>query len=104
LLQADPTVVYAKGRRLRRVYEKDLLTRSPYNTYLHPGLPPGPICQPDSASLAAALYPASAPFLYFVAQADGKHIFSVTYREHLAAIQQVREMQSGGPAPRPQGR
>jgi UPF0755 protein len=95
LLQADPTVVYAKGRRVRRVYEKDLTIRSPYNTYLHPGLPPGPICQPDSASLAAALYPAAAPYLYFVAQPDGKHIFSVTYAEHLAAIRQVRQMQRG---------
>lgn len=91
LLQADPTVVYAMGRRPRRVYEKNLLIRSPYNTYLHPGLPPGPISQPDSASIAAALYPADAPFLYFVAQPDGKHIFSVSYREHLAAIRQVKE-------------
>ena len=82
------------GRRPRRVYERDLAIRSPYNTYLHPGLPPGPICQPDSASLAAALYPARAPFLYFVAQPDGKHIFSVTYAEHLAAIRRVKELQT----------
>ncbi len=95
LLQADPTVVYALGRRPRRVYERDLAIRSPYNTYLHPGLPPGPISQPDSASLAAALYPTGAPFLYFVAQPDGKHIFSVTYAEHLAAIRRVKELQSG---------
>ena len=94
-LQADPTVVYAMGRRPRRVYEKDLMIRSPYNTYLHAGLPPGPICQPDSASLWAALYPARTPFLYFVAQPDGKHIFSATYGEHLAAIRRVKEMQSG---------
>ena len=87
-----PTVVYALGRRPRRVYEKNLMIRSPYNTYLHPGLPPGPICQPDSASLAAALYPAPAPFIYFVAQPDGKHIFSVTYAEHLAAIRRVKEL------------
>lgn len=91
LLQADPTVVYAMGRRPRRVYEKNLLIRSPYNTYLNPGLPPGPISQPDSASIAAALYPARVPFLYFVAQPDGKHIFSVSYQEHLAAIRQVKE-------------
>jgi peptidoglycan lytic transglycosylase G len=104
LLQADPTVVYAKGRRVRRVYEKDLLIHSPYNTYLHAGLPPGPICQPDSASLAAALYPATAPFLYFVAQPDGKHIFSVTYREHLAAIREVRQMQTGGSGRRTRNR
>jgi UPF0755 protein len=94
LLQADPTVVYAMGRRPRRVYERDLAIRSPYNTYLHAGLPPGPISQPDSASLAAALFPARAPFLYFVAQPDGKHIFSVTYAEHLAAIRRVKELQS----------
>ena len=100
LLQADPTVVYALGRRPRRVYEKTLRTPSPYNTYLHPGLPPGPISQPDSASLAAALYPAAAPFLYFVAQPDGKHIFSVSYAEHLVAIERVQELRAAARAPR----
>ncbi|HMA45224.1 MAG TPA: endolytic transglycosylase MltG [Gemmatimonadales bacterium] len=113
LLQADPTVVYAMGRRPRRVYEKNLLIRSPYNTYLYPGLPPGPISQPDSASLAAALYPARVPFLYFVAQPDGKHIFSVSYEEHLAAIRRVKEQvqeirerarQTRDPQPRAQRR
>ncbi|HEY6223186.1 MAG TPA: endolytic transglycosylase MltG [Gemmatimonadales bacterium] len=94
LLQADPTVIYAMGARPRRVYEKNLLIRSPYNTYVHPGLPPGPISQPDSASLAAALYPAASPYLYFVAQPDGKHIFSATYAEHLAAIREVKEQVS----------
>jgi len=94
LLQADPTVVYAMGQRPHRVYEKNLEIRSPYNTYLHAGLPPGPISQPDSASLEAALYPASSPYLYFVAQPDGKHIFSATYDEHLAAIRQVKALES----------
>lgn len=94
LLQADPTVIYAMGARPRRVYEKNLLIRSPYNTYLHPGLPPGPISQPDSASIDAALYPAASPYLYFVAQPDGKHIFSATYAEHLAAIREVKEQVS----------
>ena len=89
-LQADPTVVYAHGRRLRRVYENHLLRPSPYNTYLHPGLPPGPISQPGEESLRAALYPADVPFLYFVAQADGKHVFSVSYAEHLRAIRSIR--------------
>ena len=51
-----------------RVFEKNLLVQSPYNTYVHAGLPPGPISQPDSASLVAALYPANSPYLYFVAQ------------------------------------
>lgn len=89
-LQADPTVSYAHGRHLRRVYEKHLEVRSPYNTYLHRGLPPGPIGQPGVQSLIAALYPADAPYLYFVAGTDGKHVFSVTYREHLAAISKIR--------------
>ena len=91
-LEADPTVSYAYGRRLKRVWEKNLAVRSSYNTYLHAGLPPGPIAQPGRASLAAALYPANVPFLYFVAQSDGKHIFSTTYPEHLAAIRRVKEM------------
>lgn len=113
LLQADPTVVYAMGRRPRRVYEKNLLIQSPYNTYLHPGLPPGPISQPDSSSIAAALYPARVPFLYFVAQPDGKHVFSVSYEEHLAAIRRVKEQvqeirerarRTRDPAPRAQRR
>ncbi len=101
LLQADPTVIYAMGARPHRVYEKNLLIRSPYNTYLHPGLPPGPISQPDSASIDAALYPAPSPYLYFVAQPDGKHIFSASYAEHLAAIREVKEQQSETRSTRP---
>jgi len=103
-LEADPTVSYSYGRRLRRVWEKNLAVRSPYNTYLHAGLPPGPISQPGRASLEAALYPAAAPFLYFVAQPDGKHIFSATYSEHLAAIRRVKEMRRAARAPPPRGR
>ena len=94
MLQADPTVIYAMGARPRRVYEKNLLVHSPYNTYLHAGLPPGPISQPDSSSIDAALHPAASPYLYFVAQPDGKHIFSASYAEHLAAIREVKEQQS----------
>jgi UPF0755 protein len=90
-LEADPTVVYAYGRRLHRVWEKNLRVASAYNTYLHTGLPPGPICSPDSASIAAALYPAPYPFLFFVAQPDGKHVFSATYQDHLAAIRRIKQ-------------
>jgi UPF0755 protein len=103
-LEADPTVSYAYGRRLRRVWEKNLAVRSPYNTYLHAGLPPGPIGQPGRAGLAAALYPADVPFLYFVAQPDGKHIFSATYAEHLAAIQRVKQLRRAARAPQRPGR
>jgi len=93
-LEADPTVAYAYGRRLRRVWEKNLAIRSPYNTYQRAGLPPGPIGQPGRASLLAALYPAGVPFQYFVAQPDGKHIFSTTYAEHLAAIRAVKRQRT----------
>jgi UPF0755 protein len=103
-LEADPTVVYAYGRRLKRVWEKNLAVRSRYNTYLYPGLPPGPICQPGRASLAAALDPAPVPYLFFVAQPDGKHIFSVTYADHQAAIRAVKRMQTESRGRRPQGR
>ncbi|HXG98275.1 MAG TPA: endolytic transglycosylase MltG [Gemmatimonadales bacterium] len=89
-LQADPTIVYAHGRRLRRVWERQLQIHSPYNTYLHTGLPPGPITQPSDSSIIAALYPAPIGYLYFVAQPDGKHIFSSTYADHLAAIRESK--------------
>jgi UPF0755 protein len=98
-LQADPTVVYAHGRRLRRVWEGQLRIRSPYNTYMNPGLPPGPINQPSDSSIYYALYPAPIGYLYFVAQPDGKHIFSASYADHLAAIKKVRERRAP-PAPR----
>ncbi|HYK11906.1 MAG TPA: endolytic transglycosylase MltG [Gemmatimonadales bacterium] len=103
-LEADPTVIYAYGHRLKRVFEKNLLIRSPYNTYLHAGLPPGPIAQPGHASLAATVHPADVPYLYFVAQPDGKHIFSVTYAEHLAAIQKVKRLQAAARVRRAQAR
>ena len=90
-LQADPTINYAYGRRLRRVWERNLQIRSPYNTYFHPGLPPGPISQPSDSSLYAALNPAPVGFIYFVAQPDGKHVFSETYADHLAAIRRARQ-------------
>jgi len=93
-LQADPTVQYgmelATGARKARLYTKDYKFPSPYNTYLRPGLPPGPIDSPGVASIDAVLTPASVPYLYFVAGPDGRHVFSRTYREHLRAIQQVR--------------
>ncbi|HZH39461.1 MAG TPA: endolytic transglycosylase MltG [Gemmatimonadales bacterium] len=102
-LEADPTVIYAYGHRLKRVFEKNLLIRSPYNTYLHAGLPPGPIAQPGHASLDATIHPAEVPYLYFVAQPDGKHIFSVTYAEHLAAIQKVKRLKAAARAKRAPG-
>jgi UPF0755 protein len=89
-LQADPTVIYSLGRR-RRLYERDYSFRSPYNTYLINGLPPGPINQPSVSSIEAALGPADTEFIYFVAGDNGRHVFTRTYQEHLAAIRQVRD-------------
>jgi UPF0755 protein len=90
LLQADPTIQYALGHHVGRVLYKDLEVKSPYNTYIHKGLPPGPIASPGVASLAAAAHPATVPYIYFVASRDGHHEFRVTLDEHVSAIRQVR--------------
>jgi UPF0755 protein len=93
-LQADPTVQYAislkRGRRKKRLFQKDYQIDSPYNTYRNPGLPPGPVNSPGRRSLEAALYPADVHYLYFVAGPDGRHVFSRTYGEHLRAIRKLR--------------
>jgi len=92
-LDCDPTIIYALKRAgpfegpLRT---KDLKFDSPYNTYLYRGLPPGPICNPGLVSIKAALFPASADFLYFVADRNGGHVFSRTIREHQAAVRNYR--------------
>ncbi len=81
-LQSDPTVIYALGETKEALLVKDLKVNSPYNTYIHYGLPPGPICNPGKASLEAALNPAQVPYLYFVASGDGGHLFATTNRQH----------------------
>ncbi|MGH7656780.1 MAG: endolytic transglycosylase MltG, partial [Gemmatimonadales bacterium] len=99
-LQADPTVQYAlqlQGERKQRLYIRDYRTPSPYNTYLHPGLPPGPISSPGVASIEATLHPASVPYLYFVAMLGGRHAFSRTYQEHLIAISRARALRTAPP-------
>ena len=90
LLQADPTVQYALGHHVGRVLYKDLTVKSPYNTYVNKGLPPGPVASPGVASLAAAANPANVPYLYFVASPDGHHEFRMTLQEHTSAIREVR--------------
>ena len=84
-LQANPTIQYALGVR-RRVLDEDLTIDSPYNTYIHKGLPPGPISNPGEKSLIAALFPAESSFLYFVADGKGGNIFSRTLAEHNRAV------------------
>jgi UPF0755 protein len=92
-LQSDPTAVYMVPRSQRRITAEDLHRKTPYNTYLVPGLPPGPIANPGLASLEAALHPAPVNFLYFVAKNDGSHFFSRTLEQHQRA---VRLYQGGG--------
>ena len=89
-LQADPTVQYALGEHRERVLYRDLEVESPYNTYRHTGLPPGPIASPGKASIEAALFPASVPYLYFVADSDGHHEFRTTFKEHREATARIR--------------
>jgi UPF0755 protein len=96
LLQADPTVQYALGHHVGRVLYKDLTVASPYNTYVHKGLPPGPVASPGVASLDAAANPASVPYLYFVASIDGHHEFRMTLDEHTSAIREVRSARAVG--------
>ena len=89
-LEADPTVLYALGNPTRRLTSADLQVNAPYNTYLHEGLPPGPICNPGMASIIAALRPASASYLFFVAIGNGKHHFSRTLNEHERMIRKIK--------------
>lgn len=92
-LQCDPTVIYAlllENRYNGRLLLTHLDDPSPYNTYVHPGLPPGPIANSGRSSLVAALEPATTDYLYFVANADGGHTFSRTLAEHNLAVSQYR--------------
>jgi UPF0755 protein len=92
-LQTDPSVVYAallENRYRGAIYASDLQAGSPYNTYRHTGLPPGPICNPGLAALKAALAPTSTGFLYFVADAQGHSRFSATLKEHAQQVQSYR--------------
>jgi UPF0755 protein len=88
-LQSCATIQYILGTPKKELTVQDTKIESPYNTYLHPGLPPGPIGNPGLASLLAVLNPADTDVLYFVAKPDGTHIFSKSYAEHLQAIERA---------------
>ena len=92
-LQCDPTVQYAlalEGQLVKDVKPKDLKVDSPYNTYTHTGLPPGPIANPGEASLRAALAPEVTDYLYFVANDKGGHFFAKTLAEHDRNVKRLR--------------
>lgn len=90
LLECDATIQYILPKRKARLLYNDLKIDSPYNTYLYPGLPPGPICSPGRTAIKAALWPKKTDYLYFVARGDGTHIFSKTLKEHITAKRKVR--------------
>jgi UPF0755 protein len=81
-LQTDPTVLYAQGKHKERVLYEDLEVNSPYNTYKHTGLPPGPIANAGKMSIEAALEPEKTDFYYFLAAEDGSIYYSKTLEEH----------------------
>jgi UPF0755 protein len=89
-LQADPTAVYGTRAWVTKVTAQDLKRRSAYNTYVHKGLPPGPIANPGQGAILATLYPENVDYLFFVAQGDGSHFFSKDYDEHAKAIERFK--------------
>jgi len=103
-LQCDPTVIYGMerlGKYDGTLTGKDLKFDSPYNTYEHGGLPPGPIGNPGEASLRAALQPAQTNYLYFVANTQGGHFFAATLEEHNRNVTKYRRLLAGLPADPP---
>ena len=92
-LQADPSVIYAEllqGTYGGALHHNDMRFNSLYNTYLHPGLPPGPIANPGKSSLEAAMHPAQTAYLYFVSDGNGHHRFSSTLEEHNKNVAALR--------------
>ena len=93
-LQTDPAVIYASllnGTWTGVIHQSELHSDSAYNTYVHPGLPPGPICNPGMASLQAALHPAQTDYMYFVANPDGSTRFAKQLDEQNANVANYRQ-------------
>jgi UPF0755 protein len=102
-LDTDPSVIYAallENRYRGAIYASDLQSGSPYNTYRHTGLPPGPICNPGVAALKAAISPADTNYVYFVADAQGHSQFSTTLKQHSQQVRTYRRA-IGQPSPTP---
>ena len=98
LMQCDPTIIYGlilEGRYRGRIYLTDLRDAHPYNTYVHGGLPPGPITNPGKQSLLAAFCPAESDYLFFVAKPgfESGHVFSKSLRDHNRAVRDLRRFE-----------
>jgi UPF0755 protein len=94
-LQADPSVIYGElleGRYTGALHHQDMQTNSSYNTYRHPGLPPGPIANPGKTSLEAALHPATSDYYYFVSNGNGHHNFAHSLEEHNRNVAKFRKI------------
>ena len=97
-LQADPSVIYAEllqGTYAGALHHADMQFHSAYNTYTHPGLPPGPIGNPGRSSLEAALHPADTNYFYFVSNGNGHHRFAHSLEEHNRNVAAYRRAVSG---------
>jgi UPF0755 protein len=97
-LDADPSIIYAElmaGTYQGALHHADMQFNSPYNTYRHPGLPPGPIANPGRSALEAAMHPAQSDYYYFVADAQGHHRFARTIEEHNKNVVAYREAMRG---------
>jgi UPF0755 protein len=94
-LQADPSVIYGElleGTYTGALHHQDMQTNSSYNTYRHPGLPPGPIANPGKTSLEAALHPATSDYYYFVSNGNGHHNFAHSLEEHNRNVAKFRKI------------
>jgi len=97
-LDADPSIIYAEllaGTYTGALHHDDMHFNSPYNTYTHAGLPPGPIANPGKSSLEAAIHPAQSDYYYFVADAQGHHRFAQTIEEHNKNVAAYRRAMRG---------
>ncbi|GAB6067538.1 endolytic transglycosylase MltG [Methylothermus subterraneus] len=93
-LESDPTVIYGMGEKYQGdIRTQDLRADTPYNTYVHAGLPPTPIALPGRAAIHAALHPSLGDALYFVAKGDGSHDFSATFEEHMRKVDRYQRTQ-----------
>ncbi|OGS28051.1 MAG: hypothetical protein A2297_03145 [Elusimicrobia bacterium RIFOXYB2_FULL_48_7] len=93
MLESCSTVRYAKKKFAGKLTYKDIKFDSPYNTYRHQGLPPGPICNPGIASIEAALNPAQTDLMFFFSEGDGTHEFSKYYKQHIEKQKTLKKKQ-----------